>query len=408
MFHRDSDLLRRTKIEGIVLGYRYESDVIVPDGTPTPAPNDPVAHYIPSARPGHRAPHVWLQRDAPGGSIIDAFGESFVVLTDPVGSAGLAAAVETIEPARPDLRVSCRIPTVPSVHLSEGTVDPGASYTQGTTTAGTPSGDDTQVSAELTEGVELREAKHSEGVTIERLSFKSANNEGPRKPFAYPRRLRWAAPLASPTVSAEARETQWWSVCSLHIYESARVQRDRQPVDSGDDRAVEDVPDELDERGEPRLVVLGVRILPSRMASKDDRLHDHHREPAVKDADEGPGERIEGEPERSEAHEIKDREDESQHVVNEHARKECPFGGLLPRHKRTEGAHHVDALHAEKPRQRDQGGEDRRAQQPRKDRPDPEVRHLGPPSSVCGDPARRCARLCHAALLFQGEKPPER
>jgi hypothetical protein len=52
--------------------------------------------------------------------------------------------------------------------------------------------------------------------------------------------------------------------------ESARVQRDRQPVDSGDDRAVEDVPDELDERGEPRLVVLSVRVLPSRMASKDD------------------------------------------------------------------------------------------------------------------------------------------
>jgi len=25
------------------------------------------------------------------------------------------------------------------------------------------------------------------------------------------------------------------------------------------------------------------------------------------------------------------------------------------------------------------------------------------PSSVCVDPARRCPRLCHAALLFQGE-----
>jgi len=46
---------------------------------------------------------------------------------------------------------------------------------------------------------------------------------------------------------------------------------------------------ELNERGEPRLVVLGVRIMPSRMASKNDRLHDHHRDPAVQDADEGPG-----------------------------------------------------------------------------------------------------------------------
>jgi putative polyketide hydroxylase len=104
MFHRDSDLLRRTRIEGIVLGYRYESDVIVPDGTPTPAPNDPVADYIPSARPGYRAPHVWLQKDAPGGSIIDAFGESFVALTDPVGSAALAAAVEAACDSRVPVR----------------------------------------------------------------------------------------------------------------------------------------------------------------------------------------------------------------------------------------------------------------------------------------------------------------
>jgi len=44
---------------------------------------------------------------------------------------------------------------------------------------------------------------------------------------------------------------------------SAPAQRDGQPVDPGDDRAVEDVPDELDERGEPGLVVLGVRVLPS-------------------------------------------------------------------------------------------------------------------------------------------------
>jgi len=64
------------------------------------------------------------------------------------------------------------------------------------------------------------------------------------------------------------------------------------------------LPDELDERGEPGLVVLGVRVLPSGMPSKDDRLHHHHREPAVKDADEGPGEGLKGNPNAREADEI--------------------------------------------------------------------------------------------------------
>ncbi len=61
---------------GIVLGYRYEgSPIVVPDGSPeTP---DPVAEYVPTARPGHRAPHAWLPD---GRSILDLFGRRFVLL----------------------------------------------------------------------------------------------------------------------------------------------------------------------------------------------------------------------------------------------------------------------------------------------------------------------------------------
>ncbi|MGC2123345.1 MAG: FAD-dependent monooxygenase, partial [Xanthobacteraceae bacterium] len=44
---------------GVHLGYRYEgSPICWPDGTPAP-PDDPGA-YVPTARPGHRAPHAWL------------------------------------------------------------------------------------------------------------------------------------------------------------------------------------------------------------------------------------------------------------------------------------------------------------------------------------------------------------
>lgn len=61
---------------GIQLGYRYEgSPICIPDGTePTP---DEYTTYIPTARPGHRAPHAWLPD---GRSTLDLFGHDFVLL----------------------------------------------------------------------------------------------------------------------------------------------------------------------------------------------------------------------------------------------------------------------------------------------------------------------------------------
>lgn len=47
---------------GVQLGYRYEgSPVIVSDGTPEP-PNE-ISSYTPTARPGHLAPHAWLNAE---------------------------------------------------------------------------------------------------------------------------------------------------------------------------------------------------------------------------------------------------------------------------------------------------------------------------------------------------------
>jgi hypothetical protein len=60
----------------IHLGYRYDdSPIIVGDGTPAYA--DPVMTYNQTARPGGRAPHVWLAR---GKSTLDLFGRGFVLL----------------------------------------------------------------------------------------------------------------------------------------------------------------------------------------------------------------------------------------------------------------------------------------------------------------------------------------
>jgi len=79
---------------GIHLGFRYEgSSIIVPDGTPEP--EDTVSTYEQTARPGHRAPHVWLRPDF---STLDLFGRDFVLVRfDPtVTVSGFEGAVADI------------------------------------------------------------------------------------------------------------------------------------------------------------------------------------------------------------------------------------------------------------------------------------------------------------------------
>ena len=70
------EVSRMFRTAGLQLGYRYEnSPVCVSDSTPAPS-DDPEA-YIPTARPGSRAPHAWL---ADGRSTLDLFGRQFVLL----------------------------------------------------------------------------------------------------------------------------------------------------------------------------------------------------------------------------------------------------------------------------------------------------------------------------------------
>jgi 2-polyprenyl-6-methoxyphenol hydroxylase-like FAD-dependent oxidoreductase len=61
---------------GIHLGALYDpSPIVVNDGTPRPA--DDTYDYVPTARPGSRAPHFWLK---PGQSMLDLFGRHHVLL----------------------------------------------------------------------------------------------------------------------------------------------------------------------------------------------------------------------------------------------------------------------------------------------------------------------------------------
>ena len=64
----------------------------MPDGTPPPAIDDPVTDYVPSARPGGRAPHVWLERGDEQISTVDLIGAHFVLLAGADGEAWRRAA----------------------------------------------------------------------------------------------------------------------------------------------------------------------------------------------------------------------------------------------------------------------------------------------------------------------------
>ena len=76
---------------------------VIPDGTPPQQLDDPVTQYVPSARPGRRAPHVWLERDGARLSTIDLFGPRFVLLAGRRGDAWSAAAQQLAGPSYPPL-----------------------------------------------------------------------------------------------------------------------------------------------------------------------------------------------------------------------------------------------------------------------------------------------------------------
>lgn len=91
---------------GRVLGVSYDSTAIIPDGTHLPAVTNPVVDYIPTARPGSRAPHMWLWRDGQQISTLDLFDTGFVLLTGPAGEPWRRAGEEVAERLRVPIHCS--------------------------------------------------------------------------------------------------------------------------------------------------------------------------------------------------------------------------------------------------------------------------------------------------------------
>ena len=75
-----NDLKEQDKLiasSGTLLGYRYnKSPIIIPDGSEETSDNP--RKYVPTARPGHRSPHLWLEE---GVSIYDKLGKNFTLLS---------------------------------------------------------------------------------------------------------------------------------------------------------------------------------------------------------------------------------------------------------------------------------------------------------------------------------------
>ena len=75
---------------GLQMGYRYDgSPICVPDNS-TATPDD-YDSYVPSARPGGRAPHAWL---SDGRSTLDLFGHGFVLLQFPAAQSNDIVALQ--------------------------------------------------------------------------------------------------------------------------------------------------------------------------------------------------------------------------------------------------------------------------------------------------------------------------
>ncbi len=99
---------QRTEFQAhdLEIGFHYDSDAVIADGSEAPplAPMGDV--YVPTTRPGHRLPHVWLDRDGKRVSNHDICGRGkFVVLTGAAGQAWKDAAKAAAE--KLNIQIDC-------------------------------------------------------------------------------------------------------------------------------------------------------------------------------------------------------------------------------------------------------------------------------------------------------------
>lgn len=87
-------------------GYKYDSPIIVPDGTPSPRPVDDIHVYEPSTLPGSPLPHAWLYRLGKRVALCDLAGHGhFLLITGEEGEGWYSAAKELAQEQNLPLKV---------------------------------------------------------------------------------------------------------------------------------------------------------------------------------------------------------------------------------------------------------------------------------------------------------------
>ena len=79
---------------GLIFGATYQSNAVIPDGSPDPSLSNPVTQYNPTAKPGSRAPHLWFFMNGQRVSTTDLLGPFMLLLTGEKGEVWHAAATE--------------------------------------------------------------------------------------------------------------------------------------------------------------------------------------------------------------------------------------------------------------------------------------------------------------------------
>ena len=85
----DSPALARPEFHselGVIFGASYTSPAVIPDGTDPPELTNRVSQYVPTARPGARAPHLWFQTNGHRTPTHDLIGTGFVLFAGELGA----------------------------------------------------------------------------------------------------------------------------------------------------------------------------------------------------------------------------------------------------------------------------------------------------------------------------------
>lgn len=93
---------QRTEFQAhdLEIGFYYESDAVIGDGTDAPTHSPMGDHYEPVTRPGHRLPHAWVEGAGGRVSTLDLVGHGrFVLITGPAGDAWRTGAAEAAKAA---------------------------------------------------------------------------------------------------------------------------------------------------------------------------------------------------------------------------------------------------------------------------------------------------------------------